>query len=62
MVKATAVSSQISLAQKDLLDFVAPLELGRKALNNSAVRAVVNEKIGKLGYSASRRVTQKLGL
>lgn len=44
--KATATSSQISMAQQDLLDYVAPLELGRKALNNSAIKAVVNEKIG----------------
>jgi hypothetical protein len=46
--KATATSSQISMAQQDLLDYVAPLELGRKALNNSAIKAVVNEKIALL--------------
>ncbi|EME26325.1 Probable plastid-lipid-associated protein 4, chloroplastic [Galdieria sulphuraria] len=47
-LKATAVSSQITIAQQDLLDYVLPLDLGRKALNNSAMKAVVNEKLALL--------------
>eukprot|EP00871_Galdieria_phlegrea_P001714 jgi/Galph1/2543/GphlegSOOS_G1218.1 len=47
-LQATTVSSQITLAQQDLLDYVQNLDLGRKALKNSQTKAIVNEKIALL--------------